>query len=214
VKIVCLSDTHLQHDFDVPEGDVLLHAGDATFQGDVGELNRFFNWFNALPHKTKIYVPGNHDWLFQTNPSLARSLNTEPSTKILIDQECILQENEGAKSFKVYGSPWQPEFGGWAFNLSRAGLDLYDKWNQIPDDVDILITHGPPQKILDLAYDREVGCYDLARRVETLKNLKLHVFGHIHYSYGTAIKGNTRFVNAAIVDESYLATNPPIVINL
>lgn len=221
MKIVCISDTHLQHKFDVPEGDVLIHSGDATFEGTELEITKFFNWFNSLPHRTKIFVPGNHDWLFQTNETVARSLNLSPTTHILIDQSHLLLDE--SKSFKVYGSPWQPEFCGWAFNLSRMNDELKDKWAQIPDDTEILVTHGPPKGVLDSVPGRPgLGCFDLRERIVGLEKLKLHVFGHIHYSAGKDVliypngpdMRSVLFVNAAIVDESYRARNIPIVVEL
>ena len=105
---------------------------------------------------------------------------------------------------KIYGSPWQPEFCGWAYNLPR-GQALADKWAMIPDDTDILVTHGPPAGILD----GDLGCLNLRRRVDEL-NLKLHVFGHIHYSWG--VMGN--YVNASICNDMNIPIHDPIVMEV
>ena len=118
------------------------------------------------------------------------------------------------EGIKVWGSPWQPEFCNWAFNLPR-GYALARVWNQIPDDVQILITHTPPQGILDSQNEEGLtGCADLTARVEQLSNLKLHVFGHIHEGYGMRQLGHTLFVNACACDHQYRPVNPPIVVDL
>jgi len=210
MRIVCLSDSHLQHDFKVPDGDILLHAGDATWQGAISELVQFSDWFSSLPHATKIFTAGNHDILFETDPALATSL----LDKNIIYLQDSLVEVEG---LKIYGSPYQPEFGeGWAFNLSRIDGGLTEKWEQIPEGIDVLITHGPPLKVRDELplRNEHIGCYDLLQRVQIVKP-KLHVFGHIHCAYGTydAPWGGT-YVNASVCNEHYDPVNEPIVIDL
>jgi 3',5'-cyclic AMP phosphodiesterase CpdA len=68
-RIVCISDTHNFHEqIRIPDGDILIHAGDATNRGTVEEIVFFNQWFCRLPHRHKIFVAGNHDWLFETNP--------------------------------------------------------------------------------------------------------------------------------------------------
>jgi Icc-related predicted phosphoesterase len=113
----------------------------------------------------------------------------------------------------VYGSPWQPEFGSWAFNLPR-GHQLRNKWRLIPPNTDILVTHGPPKGILDMTPRGEsVGCEDLRHRLGAIAP-KLHVFGHVHRGYGETAQADTHFVNASICDESYKPVNPPVVVEL
>ena len=213
-RIIVLSDTHNAHnEIIVPDGDILIHAGDATAQGTIEEITAFGNWFRSLPHQYKIFVAGNHDWLFESSPALARQL---------IEETIYLQDSfVEIENLKIYGSPWQPRFFDWACNLMRGG-ELAAKWNLIPNDTNVLITHGPPFEILDAAPrggslpDENVGCADLRQRVEELAsfgNLKLHVFGHIHCAYGTAEKFGVNFVNASNCDESYEPVNSPIVID-
>jgi len=206
VKIVCLSDTHTFHDdIDVPDGDILIHAGDFTIAGEVREIAAFNHWLGTLPHKHKIVIAGNHDWLFQRSPTLARSLMTNATYL-----EDSLVEVEG---LKIYGSPWQPWFMDWAFNLQR-GDEIRRKWDLIPDDIDILITHGPPYFFLDeTPGGQRVGCEELAEYVVRLKP-KLHIFGHIHHSYGTFTKGSIRFINASTCDEAYRPVNRPAVVSI
>lgn len=115
--------------------------------------------------------------------------------------------------FTIWGGPWTPWFNDWAFNVRRCEA-LRDRWLQIPVDIDILVTHGPPKGMLDLAPDGEsVGCEELRRRLEIVSPL-LHVFGHIHGGYGQAARGNTHFVNASICNEAYEPVNPPVVVEL
>lgn len=222
-RIILLSDTHNAHDeIVVPDGDILIHAGDATNTGTAEEIAAFAGWFAKLPHRHKIFVAGNHDWLFETSPLQAHQL--------LGNQLIYLQDSEiEIENLKIYGSPWQPRFFDWAFNLTR-GQQLAAKWRLIPDDTNILITHGPPFEILDAAPrgslpDENVGCVDLLARIKELlpsNQLKLHAFGHIHHSYGGVEKfaaefnrkQGVYFANASNCDESYAPVNAPLVFDL
>ena len=213
-RIVCLSDTHnCNEQIAVPDGDILIHSGDAVISGTTLELQKFSYWFGSLPHKTKIFVAGNHDWVFE--------LQNEKARNILPKDVIYLQDSSAVvDGLKIYGSPWQPRFFDWAFNLNR-GPEIAEKWELIPDDIDILITHGPPNGILDLVprkgWDENTGCEELRKRVEEiakLGRLKLHIFGHIHCGYGVHEEFGVRFVNASNCDESYEPSQPPIVIDL
>lgn len=205
-RIVCISDSHSSHkDVIVPDGDILLHAGDSTYVGDISEITKFNEWLGSLPHKNKIIIAGNHDWLFQTNPVLATSLIT--NAIYLEDDFCEVM------GLKIYGSPWQPWFFDWAFNLER-GKEIAEKWTLIPEDTDILITHGPPYSILDETPRGEmVGCEELFKVVQRIKP-ELHVFGHIHHSYGHLKKFDVDFVNACVCNEAYEPVNAPIIVDL
>lgn len=210
-KIVCLSDTHnCNEQIAVPDGDVLIHAGDATIRGTEHEVEEFLAWFSSLPHKYKIFVAGNHDWLYETNNRYARLLTASFNIKYLQDSSTIIE------GLKIYGSPWQPRFYDWAFNLNR-GAELAEKWKLIPDDTDILITHGPPHGILDEVprkfFVENTGCEELRKKVEEIRP-KLHIFGHIHCGYGQTEKFGVKYVNASNCDESYEPTQSPIVIDL
>ena len=203
VRIVCLSDTHSLHDqVEVPGGDLLIHAGDHCNHGNSGEIKRFDRWLGTLPHPHKVIIAGNHDWPWQKQPRYARMWLHH--ARYLQDQavDCL--------GFKVYGTPWQPHFCDWAFNLPLNGPELARIWSLIPDDTEILITHTPPSGILDHPEAR--GCALLSRRIEELRHLRLHVFGHIHA--GQLTRGGTTFVNASICDESYRATRKPVEIIL
>src|SRR2546430_16820633 len=124
MRIVCISDTHSRHDrIEVPPGDILIHAGDATMTGRMEELARFNHWLGRLPHHYKIFIAGNHDWLFEKEPTLAESLIT--NAMYLRDSAARIE------GLKFYGSPWQPRFMHWAFNLAR-GQATGRKWDLIP----------------------------------------------------------------------------------
>lgn len=214
MKIVCLSDTHnCNEQIEVPEGDILLHSGDATIRGTQPEVEEFLGWYSSLPHQYKIFVAGNHDWLYETNNHFARMITA--NFNIIYLQDSFI-EIEG---LKIYGSPWQPRFFDWAFNLNR-GAELAEKWKLIPNDIDILITHGPPNGILDEVerkyWTENTGCEELIKKIEELsKNqLKLHLFGHIHCGYGQIEKFGVKFVNASNCDEDYNPTQPPIVVEI
>ncbi len=189
MRIVCISDTHSYHQrTEVPDGDILLHAGDITRFGKLADVESFDRWLGTLPHKHKIVICGNHDFCFQEEPAKARSSLT---SAIYLEDESV--EIEG---LKIYGSPWQPWYGGWAFNVER-GPALAEKWARIPDDTQILITHGPPEGILDRTFRGEVvGDRELFDRVKVVKP-RLHVFGHIHEAAGRMEIDGTTFINAS-----------------
>ncbi len=217
MKVLMLSDTHGKHDYIpndwLPEADVIIHAGDVSNIGRLWEIEEFLQWFNRLPYPHKIFIAGNHDWGFQERrDEIKEMLTGYPDIVYLEDSEVTID------GLKFYGSPWQPWFYDWAFNLKR-GDQLEEKWNLIPTDVDVLITHGPPLEILDYVAQgnsaKHVGCDRLAACVLTqLPNLKLHVFGHIHYSYGTLFKDAKYFVNAATLNEQYGVANKPILLEI
>lgn len=208
MKIVAISDTHTMHrGIDIPDGDVLIHAGDITGRGSFHQIIDFCTWLEQLPHKHKIVIAGNHDWCFVNKGREMSAGAISESATYLEDSEIVID------GIKFYGSPWQPEFCDWAFNLPR-GKALAEKWRMIPDDTDVLITHGPPQHILDYCPDGNVGCADLRVRVLRMPNLKYHIFGHIHESYGTEVRGQTTFVNASVCTGAYKPINPPIVIDI
>jgi Icc-related predicted phosphoesterase len=208
LKIVCISDTHgLHHRMAhvIPDGDILLHAGDITRSGEVEDLPAVNYFFENLPHRIKIFVPGNHDWIFESDPVNAKA--EVPAATCLIDSGI---EFEG---LKIWGSPWQPEFHRWAFNLPR-GEALARVWSQIPEGTDIVITHGPPAGILDQCADgKREGCEDLAARIAKISP-HLHLFGHIHEAYGHQTIGKTLYLNASICNLAYRPVNRPFVINL
>lgn len=204
MRVVCLSDTHTMHSkVTVPEGDILIHAGDFTSTGQPEEIAEFNRWLGTLPHKHKVVVAGNHDFLFERAPKVAWGLLS--NAHYLEDSGICIE------GLNIWGSPWTPAFGNWAFNLPRSGKEIRGKWEMIPNKIDVLVTHGPPLGRGDYLPERReyVGCSKLKRAVKRI-NPRLHVFGHIHEGYGRAGK----FVNASICNAQYAPVNPPIVVEL
>ncbi len=206
LRVVCISDTHSRHgELAMPPGDILVHAGDLTEIGAEEDVVEFDRWLGRQPYRHRIVIAGNHDFLFEREPERARRLITNA---VYLQDEGI--EIEG---LRFWGSPWQPWFYDWAFNLPR-GESLAAKWRLIPSGTDILVTHGPPLGILDAtARGESVGCADLLDAVRRLRP-RLHVFGHIHEGYGVEIAAGTTFVNACSCDLLYRAINPPIVVEI
>jgi Icc-related predicted phosphoesterase len=214
VRAVCVSDTHEKHGImtsPIPEGDLLIHAGDIMSSGyDPDAIENFCTWFSSQPHPNKVVTPGNHDRFCQTYPDeVLEIFNQYSDIHYLVDDCCTIS------GLKIYGSPWQPWFYDWAFNLQR-GKEIAEKWKLIPDDVDILITHGPPYGIRDKVRrdGLNVGCEDLLDRLQQLSNLKLHVFGHIHEAYGALTKNGITYVNASICTLQYYPLNKPVVVEV
>ena len=209
-KIVHLSDTHFGHQFiSVPDGDVLVHSGDALWRGEHRELIMFAQWFKALPHPIKIFVPGNHDRIFEDHQLLARQ-EMGDSVHVLINQEMNLFGK------KVWGSPYTPMFNNWSFMRYRGPL-IKDVWDMIPADTDILITHGPPHGILDhVPYtNSNAGCEELMLKFKN-KDIKpeIHMFGHIHESYGQLHQDGVSYYNSALMAGASGVFRPAQVIDL
>lgn len=211
MRLLLLSDTHTLHRAldPLPDADIVLHAGDVSGYGTLPEIADFLAWFSALPHRHKIFIAGNHDFGFEREAAAAEAL--VPAGVTYLRDSAI--EIAG---LTIWGSPWQPWFLDWAFNLDR-GPELAEKWARIPEDVNVLVTHGPPQGILDLTVGRppeHAGCADLRARLSRLPRLRLHLFGHIHEGYGQATMGNCTFVNASICDLQYRPRNLPVVLEV
>lgn len=177
--------------------------------GSLPELGKFNEWLSQQPAKHKLVVPGNHDFIVEDLPLLCR--DTLTAGQLLIDEGV---EIEG---IKIYGSPWVPQYGRWAFMGSQE--ELRPRWERIPDSLDILITHGPPKNILDKTRHGDfAGCPSLRERLKIVRP-KVHLFGHIHEGYGEAkvfdpeLQG-IRFINASTCDVHYVPNQKPIEIEL
>lgn len=223
MRIVCISDTHGQHKkmrHPLPEGDILIHAGDATNVGSQDNVREFVHWFQNLEgFDTKIFIAGNHDWAFERKPAwLGHLINDENLSQsdvvYLEDSGFEIEDPEFSRPIKFWGSPWQPPFMNWAFNVPRD--KLYKYWELIPRDTDVLITHGPPQEIRDFAQYTKTfeGCSSLRYYVEEKIKPALHVFGHLHESYGAMVNKETLHVNASTATLRYEMINKPIVVDL
>jgi predicted phosphodiesterase len=206
MRVVLLSDTHgMLERVAVPDGDVLIHAGDLTALGSLEEVREVGRQIAALPHLHKVVIAGNHDFAFEEEPAAARAA--------LAGLTYLQDELAEVAGLRIWGAPWQPAFGGWTFELPR-GVALRRKWNLIPPNLDILVTHGPPWGHLDLTMSGQAaGCLDL---LDTLRRVRprLHVFGHIHESHGEMDWEGTRLVNASICTADYRPLRLPHVIDL
>lgn len=215
MRIVAISDTHGFHDaLTLPEGDLLVHAGDWSRRGSEEESRAFLAWLGRQPHRDKVLVAGNHDWFFQREPAAARAL-IPPGVTWLQDEGATLG------GVRLWGSPWTPEFCQWAFMLPRGGA-LRARWERIPTGTDVLITHGPPYghgdaaRLTERLPPRAVGCLELLLAVRRVRP-RLHVFGHIHEGHGTSRSDelqDTVFLNAAVCTVDYEPLNPPLVVDL
>lgn len=205
MRIVCISDTHGQHgQLRLPEGDLLICTGDFSRRGRRNEIVEFNDWLGTLPHRHKVIIAGNHDFLFEQDP-MARHLLSHAT--YLQDEECVVEGR------RIYGSPWQPRFFDWAFNLDR-GEPLRQVWAKIPSKIDLLLTHGPPHGILDLtSRGLQVGCEELRTALLRVRP-RVHVFGHIHESYGQLQRDGTLYVNASTCNLQYEPQHLPVVIDL
>lgn len=213
VKITSISDTHSRHENctkDLIPGDIITHSGDFMTTGyKYDEILDFVRWYGSLDYKYKFVIAGNHDRLLDENFSdhftIAdiHQLFTDHGIIYLQDTSYIIEEYN---NLTVYGTPWQPEFHAWAFNLPRAGKELAEVWSKIPRNVDILITHTPPYGILDREERMGLNCgctmLDLELRLNGLKP-KIHVFGHIHEAFGYVEKHNCHFMNVSILNRRY-----------
>jgi Icc-related predicted phosphoesterase len=206
MKIIFISDTHGLHDkLVLPDADMIIHAGDVSKRGGMAEMEDFLNWFESLPHKYKVFIVGNHDFLAENNPIIFKQL---------IPDNCIYLENNAVEieGIRIWGSPITPWFYDWAFNRQR-GADIAKYWAKIPEGTDIVVTHGPVHDILDRTVRGDLtGCEDLRTKIEEIKP-KYHVFGHIHEAYGMKTVGDTTYINASVLNEQYRLTNAPIVLD-
>jgi Icc-related predicted phosphoesterase len=219
MRFVCISDTHSLHRMvKVPDGDVLLIAGDVTSRGRVEELEEFNEWVGTMPHEFKVVVAGNHDFVFekflhtqQWDYSISRTRQRKLTSNFIY----LMDSWVDIGGFKIYGSPWQPRYFDWAFNVDRGSRELRKIWDMIPIDTEILVTHSPPHGILDQNEAGEhCGCELLAQRVKELPGLRLQVYGHIHEAAGQVAEGKVTYVNASTCDLKYRPVNPPIAVDL
>ena len=207
MRFVALSDTHGKHNFELPPGDVLLHAGDVSSRGLKSEIQRFLDWFSSLDYTYKIFIAGNHDFFFEEAP--------KEEIEAIIPDNLIYLNDSGVEieGIKIWGSPIQPWFHDWAFNRKR-GPEIQKHWDLIPADSDIVITHGPAFGIHDrLISGMPVGCEDLLPTLQRIAP-KVHLCGHIHEAYGERKVGETLFLNASILNVRYEIANAPIEFEL
>ena len=204
IRIVCISDSHNSHNDQpvLPDGDILIHAGDLTVSGTQLELDNALSWLESQPHPHKFFIAGNHD-TFLANTDIHQYVASKyPNLTYL--QETSAHVTIHGRTLQVYGSPYTPQHGNWVFQYPRVHSPWYSPsekptseyqstqiWSRIPPLTDILITHGPPLGHLDnnISFRLEksaAGCYALLTALWRVRP-KVHVFGHIHIGRGVEL---------------------------
>ncbi|KAH7340819.1 Metallo-dependent phosphatase [Rhizoctonia solani] len=233
-RFICVSDTHKKA-IPLADGDILIHAGDFTTfsQG----FKTALDWIKELRHPQKVLIAGNHEFNLDSQRRNEIYGRVDSQMAAELDEERIMLTDQSAtdanltyleassaeiqsgsnKKWSIYGSPYTPEYGTMGFSYPRNAENIV--WTHVPQNTEVLVTHGPPFGILDLAkYGKiHVGCPGLSHAVlHRLPRVRLHVYGHIHESRGVEIhQGSTGqnivFVNAACRD---LKNPQPIIVDL
>jgi len=212
ITILCISDTHSMHRHkffkNLPPADIIIHAGDMTSMGYEEEIKSFMKWFSSLSqYKYRICTAGNHDWLFEKYPMLAKDL---------IPENVIYLEDSGIEieGLNFYGSPVSLPFNAWAFN--RPEYKLEQHWKAIPDNIDVLITHSPQYLVNDYVKFSKKHVGSMSLYIETIQRIQpiVSVSGHVHDGRGIKVIENTTFINASILDDKYLIANNPILVEI
>jgi len=212
MKLICISDTHGDHQgVNLPDGDVLVHAGDITSHGTENDFVDFLSWFESQPHPHKVFVAGNHDRYLEQSTAAAE--------KLVLDTDITWLNDSGTTidGVRFWGSPITLRFHDWAF-MREPGDDINQHWKLLPSDTDVLITHGPPHGILDHVKrldgsEEQTGCPLLLERILSIQP-KVHIFGHIHEEYGSIRRNDIDFLNVSTMNQSYRIANDPVVYEL
>lgn len=204
-SLCIIADTHQKHrELTIPQCDILIHCGDfCSFQrDDLKTLEDVDAWFAESAASHVICIGGNHDFMLQSREF--QFAHAEFLEDRLIE----------VGGLSIYGSPWCPDLSGFAYYQNDAGLE--EKWRRIPEGIDVLITHTPPQGILDVPSSGKIhlGCPHLRNELRRIQP-KLHVFGHVHASHGAHEDGKTQYFNAAIVGgRNFEVRNSPSIYTL
>lgn len=207
-KIVCISDTHGMHrNLIVPDGDILIHAGDFTRYGNLSEAKDFNVWIGELPHKIKIVILGNHESNANWSNSASEIIS---NAEFLRNTSLILERDEetGLPPIHIYGTDFY-----WPSTCRNHAYDL------IPPDTNILLSHGPPS----CHVDGNNGCKFLRSTIdEKLPKCNLLVCGHIHFAHGLSVEKkvgmdqssfDTTYINASCAGHHRELKYPPIILN-
>jgi len=222
MKIAFIADMHGMLDFKVDPCDLLVMAGDiCPCRGFPYQACMFQeNWLNVelrywladQPIKECVAIAGNHDWIWDMADTMVPKMNA--------NFHYLCDESIEYMGLKIYGTPQQKVFNDWAFNREPGVLKRY--FDNIPEGLDILITHTPPYKILDKVdfdnFKGHEGCKILKARIMEMKQPpKINVFGHMHGEYGIEevdyIPG-VKFINCSLVNEAYKLVKKPIYVEL
>jgi Icc-related predicted phosphoesterase len=228
IKCGHISDTHQENIADIIVTDLktetfgtldlLFISGDLTYRGDIDKLKRVAEECEDLVKfgyvKDIVLTPGNHDKSFDVKFRKNSWFNREIAEKQFQDRKgvhLLIHKAIELHGIKIFASPWTPEFHGWGFNYYPH--EAYNIWNDIPNDTEILVTHGPPQFILDEVLEymkvKYTGCPVLAHEIIKRPSIKYHLFGHIHEGHGKVERNGTTYLNSSIMDKNYKPNNRP-----
>jgi Icc-related predicted phosphoesterase len=224
MKIVATSDTHYvpsMNGMQIPDGDVFIHAGDLMQNGYPDEWKSRVDWFASLPHKVKIYVPGNHDFHMQVYPGPAlQNLRSAGVMCIGLPGNDHYAKYELPNGMILMGLPYVTGLPRWAFNIRQYELrgKMYDLWNY-DKRVDVIVSHAPVRGILDLNHDNKHGgeheyMFQLENAITNNRTPKIWISGHIHEGYGSTEFKGCRFYNVAMCNRQYVHANPPMEIEV
>ena len=199
MHVVASSDLH-GYLPEIPACDLLLLGGDlcpdGTPQMQADWLDtRFRRWLRDAPARQVVAVAGNHDFLFEQRPELVPTLNWHYLQDSGVEIEGI----------RLWGTPWQPVFFDWAFNLTEPELEK--KWQLIPEGTDILLLHGPPYRHGDRnSHGEHTGSPSLLTRIREVQP-SLVICGHIHEARGEYRIKQSRVMNVSQLDLQYQPHN-------
>lgn len=217
MKICCIADMHGNLNFSIEPCDLLVIAGDicpATtfpFLSAMQQANwlgvEFRYWLGGQPCKECVAIAGNHDWIWDQMPASVPKLNA--------NFHYLCDEAGELLGLKLYGTPQQPIFNHWAFNREPEQLERY--YAEIPEGLDILISHCAPFKIMDKVerenFSKHAGSKELKRRIQAVRP-RYVIYGHMHGCYGVEEKDGITYVNCSLLDESYKMTKEPIYLEI
>lgn len=226
IRICLISDTHGKHHElnNLPEADIIIHDGDLTSIGLKSQLQDFLDWFSSLEQYVhRVFIGGNHDYFLDF--AHQKSVGTQEQLDEMMPSNIIYLNDSGIalEGLNIWGSPIQPWFYNWSFNR-LPGEDIQKHWNLIPNDIDILCTHGPPANTrLDRCVDgKRAGCISLMNKILDIDSILLSTFGHIHEGYGDDLweigeddnKRNITLINASVLNRNYEMVNKPYLIEV
>lgn len=231
IKTTFISDTHTRHwEISLPGGDLCCMCGDYMGSGyNLKELYDFANWVRekvAPNYSHVVWVAGNHDRALESNTCMGKDMFSNMDNVHYLMNETIELDFPDKGKLRIGGTPYQPDFCHWAFNVEDSDkLDfIYD--NVIEEGLNVLLTHCPPFDILDQSHlprpyfgktgEERLGSIELRKKILSMDNPpRYHTFGHIHGDGGKhVLVGNTIFINASVCDESYKPVNPIITLDI